>query len=92
MWLGQRGGEARRGEARRGVGRLANEGWRNDGCQWGERKEKTEEEGGGGGGWQMTPQETKKGGDTAAKPALSPIACLHCMYGRSDGMQAKQAS
>lgn len=29
-------------------------------------------------------------GDTAAKSARSPVACLHCMYRRGDGSQTLQ--
>lgn len=47
---------------------------------------------------QMTPGEIKKKGrgvggqpdNPAAKPALSPVACLHCVYRRGDGMQARR--
>lgn len=36
----------------------------------------------------MTPGEIKK--ELAAGPALSPVACLHCVYRRGDGMQARR--
>lgn len=85
MWLGQQGrrGEVRRGEAWDGSLMRAGGGTAVDGVR-GKRKRMTHCA-------QMTPREIKKrGGDYAAKPALSPVACLYCMYRRGDGMQARR--
>lgn len=53
MWLGPEGrrGETRQGEARRGTA-PANEDWRKDGCQWGERRERK--------GWHACSDDTQR--------------------------------